>query len=55
MNDIVKQIELKFTSGNEIPVKQAVVKVEEWNTLREYIADLHKEIMRLEWRLQEQD
>lgn len=55
MKGIVKQMELKFTSGNSIPVKQAVVKVEEWNTLRDYIAELHKEVMRLEWQLHQQD
>lgn len=55
MKDIIKHMESKFTSGNPVPVKQTILKVDEWYAIRDIIIQLKKENERLKWRLNEQD
>lgn len=55
MTDIMQHMELKFTSGNSIPVKNTMLKVEEWYAIRDLILVLKKENERLKWQLMEQD
>lgn len=40
MDDLIAQIDLKFQSGNSVPVDRAVVTAAEWKLLREYIYHL---------------
>lgn len=43
MRDIIQQIELKFTSGNSVPVERSVLLVEEWKHIKQSIAELEQE------------
>lgn len=55
MKNIIAHMESKFTSGNAIPVKQTMLKVDEWYALRDIILQLRKENERLQWMLDTQD
>lgn len=55
MKDIMKHMESKFTSGNSVPVKQTILKVDEWYAIRDIIIQLKKENERLKWHMNVQD
>lgn len=41
---VYEKLELKFTSGNQVPVERTVITKEEWNEIKEYVDYLEKEI-----------
>jgi len=38
----IKSLDLKFTSGNDIPVTRATILIDEWEALKEYIIELEE-------------
>lgn len=51
MNEILKKFDREFAASHG----SAEITADEWFALRDYIAELHREVMRLEWQLTEQD
>lgn len=51
MNETLKKFDQAFAATHGV----AEITAAEWFSVRDYIAELHKEITRLEWRLKEQD
>lgn len=42
--NIIEQIDLKFTSGNDVPVSRAVLTKEEWEEVKFHIRDIKTKI-----------
>jgi hypothetical protein len=51
----VEEVELRFTSGNSVPVERATVRDHEWQTIRQALRDHEAEIARLTYRLETAD
>ena len=34
LNELIKDIDLRFTSGNKIPVERAYIKADEWERIK---------------------
>ena len=42
INEAIESIDLRFKSGNEVPVQRASVTAAEWDVVRRYISELRR-------------